>query len=245
MNIQLICGDCLDILPTLAPGSVNAIITDLPYSNGKIDCAWDSLIELDAMWRESWRVLTPSGVFITTANQPFTSVIIMSQMKYFKHEWIWLKSHSSNFMHAKSAPLKKHESVLVFGRQKITYNPQMTTGKMVKKRIGKYRSKRRTHGAIGNLADLELVDSDTYYPVTPQFFRCVSRNKSVHPTQKPVELYEYLVKTYTNPDNIVLDLAMGSGTTGVACANLGRDFIGIEMDKKHFATASGRLDQLK
>ena len=233
-------ADCLDILPTLPAKSVDAVITDLPYEQTGL--RWDSIIDLDRMWPGVWRVLKDSGVFITTASQPFTSILVSSQIKYFKHEWIWLKSHSSNFAVAKYAPLKKHESVLVFCRGKVPYYPQMTIGKSVKKRIGKKESTRKSIAIPSSVtSDLELVLSDTYYPVTPQFFRCVSRNKSIHPTQKPVELIEYLLKTYTLPGALVLDLAMGSGTTGVACGNFSRGFIGIERDEKYFQTASKRL----
>lgn len=240
MTIQLIQGDCLDIIPSIPDKSIDAVITDIPYGQTKL--GWDSIIDLNRMWPGVWQVLKPNGVFITTATQPFTSILVMSQIKYFKHEWIWLKSHSSNFAAAKYGPLKKHESVLVFCRDRVPYYPQMTKGPMVKKRIGKYESDRKTSGASGNLPDLALIDSDTYYPVTPQFFKCPSRNKSVHPTQKPVGLYEYLIKTYTSPGALVLDLAMGSGTTGEACKNLSRDFIGIEKDEKYFEIARNRLE---
>ena len=230
-------------MPQLAPQSIDAIITDLPY--GVTSGHWDSVIPLEDMWSQVDRVLKTNGAFITTATNPFASILIASKVKWYRHEWVWVKTHHSNFAHAKRQPLRKHELVLVFGREPVKYYPQMVKGKPLMKNIGKKVNRMRVPDirSTGISQDLEAVLSDTYYPISPLYFNCVGRRSGgLHPTQKPVELYEYLVKTYTNPGDVVLDLAMGSGTTGEACINLNRKFIGIEKDEEYFARAQGRIE---
>jgi site-specific DNA-methyltransferase (adenine-specific) len=245
--IDLRLGDCLDILPTLADKSVDAIITDLPY--GTTACKWDVIIPFEPMWEQVRRLLKERGTFITTSSQPFTSILIVSNLEMFKYSLIWRKSKPSNFLNAKNKPMPAHEEVNVFSlgttanlsENKMTYNPQMQIGTPYRKfqktdpRVGAWDAGNRTP-YIG----AENINKGERYPTSDLFFPN-GNNFSEHPTQKPVALYEYLIRTYTNPAGTVLDFCMGSGTTGVACVNTGRDFIGIEKDAGYYAIAERRI----
>jgi site-specific DNA-methyltransferase (adenine-specific) len=244
MTYQLLRGNCLDILPTLT-GQVDAIITDLPY--GTTACHWDAVIPFAPMWEQVRRLLKPRGAFVTTASQPFTSKLIMSNLDWFKYEWIWHKTISANFMNAKNKPLAKHENIVVFSDGKtangnennMTYNPQYLERTNRKwKRPRKYSSE---HNFLRPSHLLERIIEYSGYPESVIFFEN-GNNFNDHPTQKPVALYEYLIKTYTNPGETVLDFTMGSGTTGVACVQTGRNFIGIEMDADYFKIAQRRIE---
>lgn len=241
MKIDLRHGNCLEVLQTIEDGSVDAIICDLPYGSTK--CKWDIIIPFDEMWKEVWRLLKKDGVFITTATQPFAALLITSQLKEFKYEWIWHKSKCGSSFTAKYRPLQKHENVLVFCKAKTTYNPQMTVGKPY------YRNRKSRKDGINNhkygTLSENITDNTGYrHPETVQFFQQKWRRQDqVHPTQKPVELMEYLIKTYTNEGETVLDFVMGSGTTGVAAKNLNRNFIGIEKDDAFFEIAKERLNE--
>lgn len=250
-NMNLYHGDCLEVLPTLPPASVEAIITDLPY--GTTACEWDSIIPLEPMWEQVKRVLKRNGVFITTASQPFTSVLIMSNLSWFKYELIWNKTMPSGFLHAKNKPLKKHENIILFSqaaavhenqtKNRMTYNPIMSKGKPYKK----------TNDPTVNLAWSNMLRPSTNKPVTnintgtryPTSVLDFSNgnNFNEHPTQKPVTLYEYLIHTYTNTGETILDFCMGSGTTGVAAIQTRREFIGIEKETEYFEIASRRIAQ--
>ena len=228
---NLYLGDCLDILPTLPAQSVDAIIADPPY--GTTACKWDSIIPFPEMWAKIKGSLKPRGAFVTTASQPFTSALVMSNPQEFKYELIWDKDRSSASMLAKKRPLKYQENILVFYGG--TYNPQMTTGKMQSKASG---------GNSENYRSVPIVryKSDLYYPRSIQTFKaCHNMTGKIHPTQKPVALYEYLIKTYTNEGDTVLDFCFGSCTTGVACINTGRNFIGIEKDEKYLEIGQDRM----
>lgn len=229
----LLEGDCLDIMPMLEP-TVDAIITDLPY--GTTQCAWDSTIPLNAFWREILRLLKPDGAFITTASQPFTTTLISSNPDFFGYELVWRKSNPTGWLDANRKPLRAHENVLVFYRQQPTYNPQMRPG-------APYRAKRRSgQPKQYNAAPCKESpdNTGTRYPISVLDFPNPNAD-SLHPTQKPVALFEWLVRTYTNPDEVVLDPCMGSGTTGVACAQTGRRFVGIEMNPQFFGVAEERV----
>jgi site-specific DNA-methyltransferase (adenine-specific) len=228
MTYQLFCGDCLEIMPTLTD-KVDAIITDLPY--GTTACAWDEVIPFTPMWAEVKRILKPNGVFVTTASQPFTSKLIMSNLEWFKYCWVWNKSLMGNFLLAKIQPLKIHEDICIFSQNGHIFNPIMTRGK--------YRAKGGGRSNIWNMPITTQTKNNEYYPVSILDISNAIRQN--HPTQKPVSLYEYLILTYTNPDNTILDICMGSGTTGVACVNLGRNFIGIEKDPGYFKIAEKRI----
>jgi site-specific DNA-methyltransferase (adenine-specific) len=233
--IDLYHGDCLDILPALPDGCADAIITDLPY--GTTACKWDVIIPFDAMWKQVKRLC--KGAFVTTASQPFTSALIGSNFEWFKHDVVWDKVNHANFMLAKIEPLEIHESVVVFGKGKITYNPQMTDGAM--SLFGKRTTSVSEHHSA-------LVDNGKHglgYPKS--ILRYPKPNNlsggGLHPTQKPVALYEYLIKTYTNPGDTVLDFCMGSGTTIVAAIRTGRNAIGIEKEAPYFDMAQRRMKE--
>lgn len=228
-DITLHLGDCLEILPTLP--EVDAIITDIPY--GTTACSWDEVIPFEPMWEQVKRV---TNTFITTASQPFTSKLVMSNLDWFKYTWVWNKKLAGNGILAKVQPLKIHEDVIVFSKNGSKYQPQKTRGYLRWK--GGINDK---HGTFNN-AKSPKVWNDEYYPVSILEFSGASmRNTREHPTQKPVTLYEYLIRTYTNEGDTVADIAMGSGTTGVACVQTGRNFIGIEIDKGYFDIAEKRI----
>jgi len=226
-------GDCLDILPTLPAQSVDAIIADPPY--GTTACKWDSVIPLDAMWRELKRVIKPRGAVVLFAAQPFTSALVMSNAGWFRYEWMWRKSKPVGHLNAKKRPMLAHESIAVFSSGGELYNPQgvRETYAIIKRtNNGAYRDCSKTTP--------QLV---TGYPHTVlEFSHDVSTG---HPTQKPVELLRYLVRTYTNPGETVLDFTMGSGTCGVACAMEGRHFIGVELDAGYFDIAQRRIESVQ
>lgn len=229
--INLMQGDCLERMKEIPDGSVDMVLADPPY--GTTACKWDSIIPLEPMWEQLKRVIKPNGAIVMTASQPFTTTLIASNMKNYRHQWVWNKNNSAGFATAKIRPFAICEDVLVFGYNRVNYYPQMTKGKMRKK--GGY-------GASDNYGIKPNVKySDEYYPKNLLEFGNASQVGKVHPTQKPVALMEYLIKTYTNEGETVLDFSAGSGTTGVACVNTGRNFIGIELDPDYFAIAEKRI----
>jgi site-specific DNA-methyltransferase (adenine-specific) len=232
--INLIHGDCLIEMQNIPDGSVDLILTDPPY--GTTACKWDSVIPLEPMWKQLKRIIKSNGAIVMTASQPFTTTLISSNMKMFKYCWVWDKDRSCGSLLAKKRPLKYHEDIAVFYGSLPTYNPQMTKGKMQHKASG---------GKSDNYGTIPIIRyiSDEYYPRSIQTFKaCHNMTGKVHPTQKPVALMEYLIKTYTHEGETVLDFTMGSGTTGVACKNLNRNFIGIEQDAKYFEIAKNRIE---
>ena len=237
MSVELHHGDCLKIMPTLDAGSVDMILTDPPY--GTTACKWDSIIPLEPMWEQLKRIIKPNGAIVMTASQPFTTTLIASNMKMFKYCWVWHKTRPSNFPLAKKQPMKYHEDIVVFGIKPPTYIPQMVKGDKVRKK-GKNEGYRGFNKGLENPVYLDKEYKD-FYPSSIQTFPH-HNGGLLHPTQKPVALMEYLIKTYTNEGETVLDFTMGSGTTGVACVNTNRKFIGIEMDDKYFSIAKERID---
>lgn len=227
-NVWLMIGDCLERMKEIPDGSVDMILCDLPY--GTTRNKWDTVIPFDDLWREYGRICR--GAFVLTASQPFTSALVMSKANWFRHNWVWEKSAATGHLNAKRQPMKQHEDVLVFSRKTATYNPQ---GLVPFNKVTRRGNSGSNFGAAGN----ENFQEFTNYPRTIQRF--TSDRDAVHPTQKPVALMEYLIRTYTNPGDMVLDNCMGSGTTGVACSNTGRKFIGIEMDEKYFDIAKNRI----
>lgn len=231
---ELRCGDCLEEMSFIEDGSVDMVLADPPY--GTTACKWDSVIPLEPMWEHLKRVAKPNAAIVMTAAQPFTTTLISSNMKMFKYSLVWEKSRPTGFLQAKFMPMKSHEDIVVFvGSRKPTYNPQKTTGHVP-------TSSARGPGhspTFGKSKVRDYAGGDTdRYPKSVQRFKC---ERGPHPTQKPVALMEYLIKTYTNEGDTVLDFSMGSGTTGVACGNLGRKFIGIEMDDGYFGIAEQRI----
>lgn len=241
---NLMLGDCLERMKEIPDGSVDMVLTDPPY--GTTACKWDSVIPFVPMWEQLKRVTRKNGAIVMTASQPFTSILVMSNVKMFKYCWVWEKSKASNFLQAGYMPLKAHEDVVVFCRDsKPTYNPQMTDGKPYsgEKRAGKKGSNSEVVNNVPNPKFRKGSLDGKRKPRTVQYFKTSeAEGKTLHPTQKPVALMEYLIKTYTNEDETVLDFTMGSGTTGVACKNLNRNFIGIEMDEGYFKIAEERIN---
>lgn len=234
---KLYLGDCRDILPTL--GKVDAVICDLPY--GTTQNKWDCLLPLGELWASYRRIC--SGAVILTAAQPFTTRLIASNESGFRYSWVWHKSRPTGFLNAKLQPLRAHEDVCVFYDAQPTYNPQFGEGSanhVSKSGIARIKGRSENYGA-----QYEIVEEVTErkYPTTVLPFSAVSPTDVVHPTQKPVSLMEYMVRTYTNAGDIVLDNCMGSGTTGVAAVQLGRQFIGIEREPKYFEIACDRIDK--
>ena len=228
-------GDCLERMKEIPDGSVDLILTDPPY--GTTDCKWDSVIPLEPMWEQLKRIIKPNGVIVLTASQPFTSMLVMSNLGMFKYELIWEKDKPSDFAVAKFKTMKYHETVLIFTNGRATYNPQMVIGKP-NHSVGKgIRRKNNESGA--NTATVSNKTDGLKHPKS--VLKINRESKPIHPTQKPVALMEYLIKTYTNENETVLDFTMGSGTTGVACKNLNRKFIGIEKDETYFKIAQDRI----
>jgi DNA modification methylase len=233
----LLHGDCLDLLPTLEAGSIDMVLCDLPY--GTTACKWDSVIPFEPLWREYRRVCKPNAAIVLTADQPFTSALIMSNIDGYKYRWVWDKvNRATGFLDAKKRPLRVAEDVVVFNGHGA-YTPQMVQGEP-------YKVKRGSHGAVYNAGNGPTVTDCADGMRYPQnIIRIKGNNQGtegrVHPTQKPVALMEYLIRTYTNPGDTVLDNTMGSGTTGVACVNTGRQFIGIERDAGYFQIAQRRI----
>jgi site-specific DNA-methyltransferase (adenine-specific) len=247
MTIQLICGDCLEVMKTIPEGSVDAVVTDLPY--GTTACSWDTIIPFEPMWEQVKRLLKPRGVFVTTASQPFTSKLVMSNLEWFKYEWIWEKSSSGGFINAKNAPMQYHENVLVFCNGITIYNPIMRDySSITKSTFRKNSVVKKFYGSQNNIHKIEIVEHELdfqrgSFPKAEIYFNSVNvaNDGRLHPSEKPIALYEYLIRTYTNKGDTVLDICMGSGTTLVACANTGRNGIGIEIDPGYFKIAEKRI----
>jgi site-specific DNA-methyltransferase (adenine-specific) len=246
-------GDCLVEMDKIPDHSVDMILCDLPY--GTTACKWDVIIPFEPLWEHYWRVLKKNGAAVLFGSQPFSSILISSEIKKFKYEWIWEKGRASGFVHAKNKPMKAHENILVFSQGttihanqsscRMTYNPQMECGKPYK-RLNTSTTKTGNLAHAPSKANLDYVgtvveNSGTRYPRSVQFFSHHNVG-NFHPTQKPVNLLEYLIKTYTNEGETVLDNCMGSGSTGVACVNTNRNFIGIEKEEKYFNIAKDRID---
>ena len=232
-NIQLYQGDCLEVMKNIPDKSVDLVLTDPHYQ--VTACKWDSIIPLEPMWKELKRITKDSAFSVFTSSQPFTTTIISSNIDDFKYCWVWEKNRATNFPNAKRRPLTAHEDIVVFNKGSIWYNPQKTTG-----HTPTNSAKGATQGQIYNgntIRNYEGGDT-TRYPRTVIRFDC---ERGLHPTQKPVALMEYLIKTYSDEGMTVLDFCVGSGTTGVAAKNLNRDFIGIEMDEGYFKIASSRI----
>lgn len=232
--MRLMMGDCLERMAEIEDGSVDAIICDPPY--GTTACKWDAVIPFEPMWQQVWRVLKPNGAAVFTASQPFTSALVMSQAGKFRHSWAWRKNRASGHLNAKIAPMRGHEDILTFSNKSPKYNPQMSTGAPYK-----WNSTRTEGSCYGpHVNHKPIANEGERYPVSVIDFPV---EVGQHPTQKPVALMEYLIRTYTNERETVLDFTMGSGTTGVACANTNRQFIGIERDPAYFQIAQQRIEE--
>ena len=241
MTVKLLQGDCLELMKDIPDGSVDMILADLPY--GTTACKWDTIIPFEPLWEQYERVIKDNGAIVLFGQEPFSSNLRSSNFKLYRYDWIWEKDNHSNFLNIKKQPGKRHELISVFYKKQPIYNPQMWEGKE-NHSVGKQVGKMVEREYLGNKFELkEAKKSNLKYPISILRFKGEGRGKAVHPTQKPVELCEYLIKTYTNEGDTVLDNVMGSGTTGVACKNLNRNFIGMELDKEYFEIAKKRITE--
>ena len=237
--IDLKHGDCLELMKEIPSGSVDMVLTDPPY--GTTACKWDSVIPFEPMWEQLKRVIKPNGAIVLFGSEPFSSALRMSHIKNYKYDWVWDKVSISNPQLAKYQPLKQHENIIVFSINTHNYNPQGLVN--VAKRKSKSSTVKSGYDGEGKLSHIkrrgDYNQEKTGYPKSIQTFS--RESKPLHPTQKPVALLEYLIKTYTQENETVLDFTMGSGSTGVGCINTNRNFIGIEMDDKYFEIAEKRI----
>ena len=250
--IDLQQGDCLDLMKTLDDKSVDLILCDLPY--GTTRNKWDSIIDLELLWEQYNRVIKDRGAILLFAQTPFDKVLGVSNLENLRYEIIWQKTAPTGFLNAKKMPMKAHENILVFYKKLPTYNPQMTQGhprKVSSKKSRTNSANRHTkkslkgesnYGVFAN--EIEGYDSTERYPLSVQVFAKDQQKENYHPTQKPVALLEWLLKTYTNEGDLVLDNCMGSGSTGVACVNLNRNFIGMELTEQYFEIAKERIEKV-
>ena len=232
--------DCLEGMKRIPDKSVDMILCDLPY--GTTACKWDTIIPFEPLWEQYNRLIKDNGAIVLTAGQPFTSALVMSNPEWFKYSLVWNKVNSSSGLHAKTQPLRSHEDILVFSKNKTVYNPQMEE---TSKRVDKERAIPNGEAFGGNTKKRVYNNNGLKYPKSVLTFSNANQRGKVHPTQKPVPLFEYLIKTYTNEGETVLDNCMGSGTTAIACLNNNRNFIGFELDEGYFNIATNRIKNHK
>ena len=232
--MELLNGDCLELMKNIPDKSIDMILCDLPY--GTTANKWDTVIPFDKLWEQYKRIIKDNGAILLFSQMPFGASLIMSNPKMFRYEWIWEKNQAAGFLNAKKMPLRKHENILVFYKHLPTYNPQGLI--KLDEPIQEEGSANR-NGKNYGVADKSFIRTHTNYPTDIITF---SKDSGYHPTQKPVDLLEYLIKTYTNEGDLVLDNCMGSGSTGVACVNTNRDFIGMELNEEYFKIACERIE---
>ena len=234
-------GDCLEVMKLIPDGSIDAIITDPPY--GTTACKWDSVIDFELMWLELNRIIKPNGAIVLFGSEPFSSALRMSNIKNYRYDWIWEKTKASAPMLANKMPMRRHENISIFYSKLPTYNPQMVFVGIKDKRKTFTERNINYKGYDAKITTKAKKDNGYRHPNTVQIFNNSNKTNLLHPTQKPIELMEYLIKTYTNENETVLDFTMGSGSTGVAAKNLNRNFIGIEQDKNYFNIATDRISK--
>lgn len=255
-KIDLYNGDCLELMKIIKDKSVDMILCDLPY--GTTACKWDNVIPFEPLWERYNRVIKDNGAIVLFGSEPFSSALRMSNIKNYRYDWIWHKNSSGSFATAKKMPMKYHENISVFYKKLPTYNPQFQPysestvgrfkdGEMVNRKKQIEKSTNSIQGGLSFVGEQGMCIKRGKYPESVQFFKCehTAGGKRLHPTQKPIALLEYLIKTYTNEEDTVLDNCMGSGSTGVACVNTNRNFIGIELDKDYFNIAKERIENAK
>jgi DNA modification methylase len=239
--IDLRLGDCLEVMKTIKDNSIDAIITDPPY--GTTACKWDSVIPFDLMWEQLNRIIKPNGAIVLFGSEPFSSALRISNIKNYKYDWIWEKPKGTGHLNAKKQPMRYTEMISIFYKKQCLYNPQKTSGhKPSNTSSDKSKKQTEVYGKFDKQA--KGGQTDRYPKNILKYNNVNSAHNIVHPTQKPIALMEYLIKTYTNENETVLDFTMGSGTTGVACKNLNRKFIGIEMDDNYFKIAEKRINKI-
>ena len=241
MENKLLLGDCLNIMKELPDGKIDMVLADLPY--GITSNKWDSILPLDKLWEQYWRVLKENGIIALTASQPFSSALVMSQPQRFKHEWVWIKNRGSNFANTVREPMKEHEQVLIFSRGKWTYNKQMQERTGSGANRVKYNLNHKSKSK--NYRDFEGRENvkrpNLRVPSTWQKFNtCTSK---LHPTVKPVDLFRYMIRTYTNEGDVVLDNTAGSGTSAIAAIRENRKYIMIEKDEKYYDVMANRIKE--
>jgi site-specific DNA-methyltransferase (adenine-specific) len=256
MNYKLYRGDCLEVMNIIPDKSIDMILCDLPY--GTTACSWDRIISFQSLWRQYERIIKNNGAIALFGIEPFSSKLRLSNEKLYRHEWYWNKINAANFVQAKNHPLKVIENIIIFSKKKLNYHPQMIHNSEKQTKLLKAKNKKKESSLIQTVDDKYFVmasgkfksntDENLAYPknlITISKFsnECNSKHR-LHPTQKPIELCEYLIKTYTNEGEIVLDNCMGSGSTGVAARNTGRFFIGIEKEDYIFVIAKKRIENL-
>ena len=239
-------GDCLELMPKLIEDkSIDMIFCDLPYGTTK--CKWDSVIDLPKLWIEYERIIKDNGVILLFAQTPFDKVLGVSNLKLMKYEWIWQKTHPTGHLNAKKMPMKAHENILVFYKKPPTYNPQKTIGH--KRKVSSIKHKQACKDIDSEVYNkgqkATHYDSTERYPLSVQVFASDKQKSKLHPTQKPLALIEYMIKTYTNEGDLILDNTCGSGTTGLGAKNLKRDYIMMEQDPEYYAVAVARVDGKK
>lgn len=238
---NLYLGDCLDIMPTLKDKSIDMILCDLPYGTTK--CKWDTPIDLVKLWESYNRIIKDNGAILLFAQTPFDKVLGCSNLSMLRYEWVWEKTQATGHLNANKMPMKAHENILVFYKHLPTYNPQKTNGHEPIHSYTKYISTQNNTEIYGRMnKEISGGGETDRFPRSVITFSSDKQTCYLHPTQKPVALLEYLVKTYSNENDIILDNCMGSGSTGVACVNTNRNFIGIELDEKYFKIAEERIN---
>lgn len=231
----IINGDCLEVMKSIPDKSIDMILCDLPY--GTTACKWDVVIPFEPLWEQYKRIIKDNGAIVLTAREPFTSILVNSNIKNYKHKWIWNKKQSGSFQNAKYMPLQIEEDIIVFSNGVVNYYPIMRTGIMRMK--GDANKKNELFTGLG---ENFKTTNNKYYPTNIlEFANCINKENNFHPTQKSVKLFEYLIKTYTNENETVLDNCSGSGTTAVACINTNRNYICIEKDKTYFDKSVERV----
>jgi site-specific DNA-methyltransferase (adenine-specific) len=233
---EIACIDCLDGMELIGDGVVDMVLCDLPY--GTTQNKWDSIIPLERLWEQYCRILKHDRAVVLTATQPFTSALVMSKLHWFRYDWTWKKPKGTGHLNAKKQPMRDKEDILVFSSGACPYNPQFQIGKPFKNKRGRNTSSYGSHG------EMNYENEGRRYPKQVLEFDVVGRG-TLHPTQKPVALFEYLIRTYTNPGDLVLDNCIGSGTTAIACLRSGRDFIGMEKDAGYVEVANKRIEEEK
>lgn len=239
---QLYLGDCLNIMKEIDNESIDMILCDLPY--GTTACKWDSIIPFDLLWENYERIIKPNGAIVLTASQPFTTKLIASKIELFRYEWIWEKTQATGHLDAKKRPMKAHENVCVFYKKQPIYNYQKTYGHPRKVSTAKHKQNTKSNQAevYGKYDNFTDYDTTERYPRSVLTFASDKQKCSLHPTQKPVALFEYFIKTYTNEGSLVLDNCAGSATTAIACMNTNRNWICIEKEDKYFLSAKQRIE---
>ena len=237
-NIELYCGDCLEIMKYIPDKSVDMILCDLPY--GTTNCSWDIVIPFEPLWEQYNRIIKDNGAIVLFGSEPFSSALRMSNIKNYKYDWVWEKSKATGFLNAKKRPLVAHEYIHVFYKKQPLYNPQMREGTPYNKGMRKQQTE---NDVYGEFKQVEVKSEGKRYPRSVIYYKTAeTEGETFHKTQKPVSLVEYLINTYTNSGEVVLDNCMGSGSTGVACVNTNRKFIGIELDENYFEIAKKRIE---